>query len=56
MASDESPFPMPKMECRGCGKDPHEGYCYPLLDWTLVVLICFLGIGLFSALMLWMAS
>lgn len=37
----DSPFPAPRMECRGCGKEPHGGYCYPVLDGLIGVLLVF---------------
>ena len=49
--TDASPFPMPKMECRECGREPHEGYCYPILDRILVVELLLLGAVIFALVM-----
>lgn len=60
MTSDSSrrisPFPMPRVECRECGKEPHEGYCYPVLDGLIGVLLVLAAVGAIIALMLWMAA
>lgn len=40
-----SPFSAPTMQCDECGRPPHGGYCYPMIDVWLAV--CFAIIVLF---------
>jgi hypothetical protein len=39
----ESQFPEPTMECRGCGKAPHEGPCDTWATWVLVAAVVVIG-------------
>ncbi len=41
-AANLSPFPQPRMQCRGCGKaieDHHPRYCYPSSDRAIVAAV-----------------
>jgi hypothetical protein len=46
---------MPQMECRECGKPPHGGFCYPVLDGLVVALLILTAIGILVALLVWMS-
>lgn len=51
-----SPFPTPTMQCNECGKPPHSGYCYPILDLWLAVFFAVTVVAVVAVVVLILAA